>query len=398
MTIHALILEDSPVRLWAISAEERLRRQLREAGQILIVSSASDLPDSGQVLLLSCRFLFEVKTIKLLMGQSNSLLVEPDSGSVAAASVDAVNLEQAIACFSTDRGADHAPLQLIFPGDLAAFDEALKSARPPLLETVSQDRKPELENRLYGNAYKGITDLVTKFLWPRPARKAVQFAAALGMSPNSVTSIGLVLVIAACFLFLNGQYLAGLLAGWIMTFLDTVDGKLARVTVQSSKFGNLYDHIIDLVHPPFWYIYWGMSLTDFSPVLGFDQQQMYWLIIGAYVGGRLVEGIFPMLGHCGLFTWRPFDAWFRLVTARRNPCLIILTVSALLARPDLGFILVTFWSVFTTLMLAVRFLQGVFSRARGGPLESWLSESDVVNGPHAKAFRIFGSTRGAYGA
>jgi len=136
---------------------------------------------------------------------------------------------------------------------------------------VSEGRKPELENRLYGNAYKGITDLVTKFLWPRPAKKAVHLAARLGISPNMVTTLGLVLVLVACYLFLNGQYFAGLLAGWIMTFLDTVDGKLARVTVQSSKFGHLYDHLIDLFHPPFWYIYWGMSLSNFEPVLGFDQ-------------------------------------------------------------------------------------------------------------------------------
>ena len=98
-----------------------------------------------------------------------------------------------------------------------------------------------------------------------------------------VTSIGLVLVIAACYLFLNGHYLAGLLAGWIMTFLDTVDGKLARVTVQSTQVrtsvrpyhrpGSSAVLVHLLGHVP----------DRFAPVLGFDQQQMYWLIIIAYV-------------------------------------------------------------------------------------------------------------------
>jgi len=46
--------------------------------------------------------------------------------------------------------------------------------------------------------------------------------------------------------------------------------------------------------------------------------------------------------------WRPFDAYFRLVTARRNPCLIILTASALIGRPDWGFLAVTAWTVLTT--------------------------------------------------
>jgi phosphatidylglycerophosphate synthase len=42
--------------------------------------------------------------------------------------------------------------------------------------------------------------------------------------------------------------------------LDTVDGKLARVTVTSGRFGHCFDHIIDLIHPPVWYILWGRGL------------------------------------------------------------------------------------------------------------------------------------------
>jgi phosphatidylglycerophosphate synthase len=398
MTIHVLIRGESSVKLWGLSAKERLRRQLKEAGGFRLLETASDIPVSSKVLLLNGCFLFEVRTLSALKEKENSLLIDPESNQLAAVMTDTENLETAQACMSGTQGVSESSLQTVTPESLAAFNETLKSAQAPLLEAVTEERKAELESRLYGNAYKGITDLVTKFLWPRPASKAVRLAASLGMSPNKVTSIGLVLVFAACYLFLNGHYIAGLLAGWMMTFLDTVDGKLARVTVQSTQFGNLYDHIIDLVHPPFWYIYWGMSLTGLSAVLGFEQQQMYWLIIGAYVLGRVVEGIFPLLGNCGLFTWRPFDAWFRLVTARRNPCLIILTVCVIAGRPDWGFIGVTFWSVITTLMLVLRLLQGLVARLRGGPLESWLSDGNVATGPNAGAFRIFGNTRGAYGA
>ena len=398
MMIHALILGESSVKLWGLSAKERLRRQLKEAGGVTLVDSVADLPATGRVLLLNASFLFEVRTLVALKEKTSALLLHPESGMAAAAIADAPDLAGARACIEGGAAPAESALEPITPTELAAFNETLKSAQAPLLEQVTEARKPELESLLYGNAYKGITDLVTKFLWPRPARVAVRVAAAIGMSPNMVTSIGLVLVIAACYLFLNGYYLAGLAAGWVMTFLDTVDGKLARVTVQSTPFGNLYDHIIDLVHPPFWYIYWGMSLAGLAPVLGFDQQQMYWLIILAYVLGRIVEGVFPLLGNCGLFTWRPFDAWFRLVTARRNPCLVILTVCALAGRPDWGFIAVTFWTVFTTLLLVLRLLQAAVARARGGPLESWLSEDDVAEGPNASAFRVFGSTRGAYGA
>jgi phosphatidylglycerophosphate synthase len=397
MITHALVLEESPVKLWGLSSGERISRQLKAIGDVELIKPGSEMPCSGRVLLLNGHFLFEIRTLAGLLQRQNTVLTLPGDHRPAAVIVDS---GLAAACQDYIQGRTETPpdrLAYIAPDELAAFDQALLSAKTPLLELVRREKKQEMENLLYGNAYKGITDLVTKFVWPRPARTAVHIAANLRLSPNMVTSVGFVLVIAACYLFLHGHYLAGLAAGWIMTFLDTVDGKLARVTVQSSKFGHLFDHLTDLFHPPFWYIFWGMSLSGFQPVLGFDQVDMYRMIVIGYIAGRVVEGLFPLLGNCNVFTWRPFDAYFRLVTARRNPCLIILTVSAIIGRPDWGFIAVTFWTVLTTMVLFVRLLQGGVSRLSQGPLDSWLNADSIAAGRNARAFRLFGSTRGAYG-
>ena len=74
-----------------------------------------------------------------------------------------------------------------------------------------------------------------------------------------VTLVSLILVIIS-FLFLNGHFIFGLVLGWIMTFLDTVDGKLARVTVTSSRVGHILDHGMDIIHPPIWYACWASGL------------------------------------------------------------------------------------------------------------------------------------------
>jgi len=50
----------------------------------------------------------------------------------------------------------------------------------------------------------------------------------------------------------------------------------------------------------------------------------------------------------------------------------------------------------STVILLVRSLQGLFARITRGPLTSWLSEDDVANGPHAKSFKVFSGTWGAY--
>ncbi len=245
MTMYALVFEVSEVHLWGLDAGQRLRRQLNEitkasngeSEQIHWVEQAGDLPASGRVLLFNGSFVFENRTIKGVLDRPGSVLQY--EGETAAAFVDVAQAAIVIDAMRKPESKLPDDMTLISTDDLKAFDSTLRRSTKPLLEPVSPRRKAELENKLYGNAYRGITDLVTKFVWPRPAKQAVHVCASLGMTPNMVTSLGLLLVIAASYLFYHGYYAWGLLAGWIMTYLDTVDGKLARVTINSSKFGHL---------------------------------------------------------------------------------------------------------------------------------------------------------------
>src|SRR3546814_17350753 len=107
--------------------------------------------------------------------------------------------------------------------------------------------------------------------------------------PNPVTLAGLCRVFVAMYLFWTGHFGWGLAAGWAMTFLDTVDGKLARVTLNSSQFGNLFDHGIDLIHPPFWWWAWIVGVQA-SPYPLTQVDLTLWIVIGGYVAQRaLVE-------------------------------------------------------------------------------------------------------------
>jgi phosphatidylglycerophosphate synthase len=226
----------------------------------------------------------------------------------------------------------------------------------------------------------------------------VRWCARLGIAPNTVTGVGFFLMLLACYLFAIGQFALGLTAGWIMTYLDTVDGKLARVTVSSSRFGHLLDHGMDFVHPPFWYIYWGTALATVPDLWGLASSHWNMLIIAGYIGGRLVEMLFHQLGSCSIFSWRPTDAYFRLITARRNPCLILLTLSVFLGRPDWGFVAVAIWTAATTCILLLRLCQGLVVRLRHGPLKSWLSDPVRSAREHPRAYGTFAGTRRAYAA
>ena len=389
MTVAARIVGESPVTLWGLGATERLRRQLRSAG-IELNSTAE------HVLLLRAEYLFETRTISSLLAQPGTVLRCARDGGRAAAIVDAADASAVSAALLAAEAPLPTHLREMSPAELSNFDVKLRRAEPPLLEPVTQDRKGALEDQLYGNAYKGITDLVTKWMWPRPAKRIVRWCAASGVTPNAVTAVSFLLTCAAAWLFMQGHFASGLAAGWIMTLLDTVDGKLARVTVQSSRFGHYFDHGIDLLHPPVWYICWGEAFAELDFLGLMAEAEIYGLILVGYIGGRVTEGLFHLLADCSVFSWRPFDAWFRLVTARRNPCLILLTLSLLAGRPKWGLFAVALWTGFTTLVLLVRLLQAGVARAlRGQRLRSWMSEPDAAS-RHAFSYRTFSSTLGAY--
>jgi phosphatidylglycerophosphate synthase len=150
-----------------------------------------------------------------------------------------------------------------------------------------------------------------------------------------------------------------------------VDGKLARVTLTSTTLGNVFDHGIDLIHPPFWYWAWLVGLG----AVGLPLEQA-WLVLAVVVGGyvlqRVQEGLFIALFKLEIHIWRPFDSWFRLITARRNPNLILLTLGALAGRPDWGMLAVAGWTVVSLLVHTVRIVQAVTAR-RSGSLMSWLA-------------------------
>ncbi|MBK7930794.1 MAG: CDP-alcohol phosphatidyltransferase family protein [Bryobacterales bacterium] len=68
---------------------------------------------------------------------------------------------------------------------------------------------------------------------------------ALGIHPNALTLIGLLINIGAAVLLAQGRFFA---AGWVITgaaIFDMVDGRVARETNQVTRFGGFFDSVID---------------------------------------------------------------------------------------------------------------------------------------------------------
>ncbi|MDL1959103.1 MAG: CDP-alcohol phosphatidyltransferase family protein [Deltaproteobacteria bacterium] len=395
MSVYVLIFKETPVRLWGLSPRQRLKRMLEHTGVTNVVEDIRAVPPEGSVLLLRGDYLYDDRVINAMVETSNVLLMDPSGQRPVAVAAHvpsslALKAREALsgpAFTSVIPGVRSESPQTLCP----SYQRKLRKLDPPfVLPATAQDRRT-LENRLFAGAYKGVTDLVTKWVWPHPAKWATRLCVHYGLLPNHVTWTSVLLVMVAGVLFFFGLYGWGLLLGWLMTFLDTVDGKLARVTVTSSRFGNVLDHGLDLIHPPLWYIVWGLGLEKFQPgIPGLSLCILLWSIVLGYIGGRLVEGAFRWwLGNFGIFCWRPIDSYFRLITARRNPNLILLSIGAVLGRPDLGLVAVAFWTVLTTLFLVMRLSQALGTRIVSGPLDSWFSDVDLSTDNPSLSVKLF---------
>ncbi|MEY2921322.1 MAG: hypothetical protein RL261_2627 [Pseudomonadota bacterium] len=358
-----IVVGHSPLRIWGLPSEIRLQRQLKKAG------ADGDAAQAQRLVLLRADWVYDDALVRGLAGAPDDVALVTQDGAVVATSM-AAPATGAAALLAEHRAPDTA--RKVTPAQLAdGYNDALRKREPPYLMPLAQGDLPAIEQRIFAGAYKGVTDLVTLYAWPRPALWVTRQCANVGITPNQVTSVSLLLVFAAMALFWTGHYGWGLVAAWVMTFLDTVDGKLARVTLRSSPFGNVYDHSIDLIHPPFWWWAWIVGL----PAAGFSLPQasaVLAVIVGGYVLQRVEEGIFLGCFKMDMHIWQRFDSRLRLITARRNPNLLLLSASLLAGRPDLGILAVAIWTALCLVIHALRIVQAALAR-RHGPLRSWLA-------------------------
>ena len=394
MSLYWFICQESDIRLWGLTSKERMKRQLRRLEIHDEMSDVQAMSTDSSVLIMRGDFIFDERVLRSLSKEMN-LILEISTGQTSipvAAHVEASEALSILESLQTERFSEKTDLRRVTLEDLSgSFSNELRKADHPYVLPIREDNRQTLEQHLFSGSYKGVTDLVTKFCWPVPAQWVTRWCALSGISPNQVTSLSLGLVVLSGMLFGYGYFLAGLALGWVMTFLDTVDGKLARVTITSSKWGNIFDHGIDLIHPPLWYLAWGIGLTSFSPLLvDMSLAMTCWVIVIGYILGRMVEGIFQWwLGGFVIFCWKRFDSFFRLITARRNPNMIFLTASVLIGRPDIGLEIVAIWTVLSTAILLARLAMAILEKTMKGSLTSWLAEIDPVSGRDSLAVRLF---------
>lgn len=324
----------------------RLRTALRGAGGSLVVLDGATVIDP--------------RLIHFLGQQSGSCVAMrgADAGRAVALCLDPT-VADAIPADATDLRA--VADALLASGRVSVLDEAafpayidkLRRSLPYWIYTVSDAAtRCTLERQLFWDNYKGSTDLLTRYVYPPLVWPMVRFCTRFGIHPNAVTIVSIILAFAAVPLWADGQWFWGFVCAYGMSVLDSVDGKVARLTLTDSKIGNVLDHGLDQVHPPFWYYAWALGLGASSAA---DPLYMaaIWLIV-FYVADRIVLGIAKRrIGHA-LHSSTPLDERVRSIIARRNITMTIMAVALLAGAGGAGLIIVTAWQGLTLLWHGAR--------------------------------------------
>jgi phosphatidylglycerophosphate synthase len=330
----------------------RLGQILAAAGsESLLVLDASTLADPRLPAALAPRATSTVVPSREAQDRAMVLFVAGDATPVTTALAEAPENTAALGKRLVEAGSVPAFQDQEFNG----FVRRLRRTLPYYLFTVdSAARAAKLERFLFWSNYKGSTDLFTRYVYPPLVWVMVGPLARLRVHPNWVTAVGIVLALGAIPLWANGWFITGFVMAYGMSVLDSVDGKLARLTFTDSVSGNYLDHGLDMVHPPLWYLSWAYGLGIATEGWGSPLGQGAIAIFVLYVIDRLVLKIYPYVFKRAFHTHSRMDGLVRSFIARRNISLPLFTVGYLIGMGREAFFLIVAWQAATTLYHAAR--------------------------------------------
>lgn len=296
-----------PIRVVSGSGDIAARIAAASAGEVVLATTATGLVDA--------------RLYGFLAKQERDIAVT-DDGAVLARVSSTTRLEPAATDLARALNNNIARLS---QADFPSFVPKLRRHTPFYLFSVTTpDHRRKIERFLFWSNYKGSTDFFTKYVYPPLVWMLVPPLARARIHPNVVTIVSIILTFAAVPLFATGYFFWGFVCAYTMSVLDSVDGKLARLTFTDSPIGNILDHGLDLVHPPFWYCAWawGLSGGDWhAPVF----IASLWML-GLYILDRLILKIYPTIFGRGLHTHAKIDAVVRTFISRRNINLPLFTI------------------------------------------------------------------------
>lgn len=219
---------------------------------------------------------------------------------------------------------------------------------------------------LIANAQKGVLDWPARWIHPFFEDFLTEILSPLPVTPNMITVVTGIAGFYVTYLFATGQLMFGLVGALVIGVLDGVDGKLARVKMNSTRLGE-FEHILDKLVEYSWYFAIAWHLAT---VAGNALPWALASIIVLFAWAETVQGeFFRRLTGRQLDDAGRFERAFRIVAARRNTQMWLLIPFAATGTWLLGFWCIAFYAAATFFVAQARFIIRVREYASEKSLE-----------------------------
>ena len=345
-------------------------------GDILDCVAALRVASDGRILIVFAGFYCDERLLRSLAdAQTNSVLIDSDPPSIIAPLLEnsdihssdpllcaallssewlsrknraGVLVQEIASDIMTDRIAPvDAAQQQAYVGSMR------RSVRPVFFPAPSLERRPLAERLLRDATQKGVLDFPA--LVHAPIEKwLVSHLCRTTITPNQITLGTGVLGLIVTLLYACGYLWAGVLLALVIGVLDGVDGKLARLKVQTTKLGKK-EHDLDYFVETSW---WAALAYHFHAT---GQIRYAYVIFLAFFAFHVLErmakkAVQRRIGR-NLDDFSAFDRLVRMVAGRRNIYTWLFAFFLVIGAPATGFIWLCFWGMASAVINIFRALQ-----------------------------------------
>jgi phosphatidylglycerophosphate synthase len=229
---------------------------------------------------------------------------------------------------------------------------ARRELRPLWIPAPPPEQRRQAERLILDAAQKGALDLPARVHGPIETF-LVAHLCKTSITPNQMTAFCNVVAWAAAILFATGHLGWGTALALSVGILDGVDGKLARVKVQTTKGGQL-EHWLDKGYE----LAWAFALAYHFRASGALPGAFSYLLL--FLAAEGVDGLakLSVIRRYGrlIDELSPLDRAIRFLAGRRNIYVWILTVGLFVGAPAKAFVVIAWWEVASAVIHVIRAL------------------------------------------
>ena len=249
------------------------------------------------------------------------------------------------------RKIDHAKVDLVDAGKEDDYIVSMRRHLRPLCFRAPQEQnRPLAERIILDSAQNGTLDLPAYIHAPIETA-IVSLLCKTRITPNQITITGFIIGCSATVAFVTGRIGLGIIAALIFGIVDGLDGKQARVKIETTEHGKWEHHLDYLIENSWWaaiafHLWQSAQFPNASYFLALlmashllDESAKRW---AKMVTGRLLDDV------------APFDRAFRVIAARRNIYVWILACGFLLNAFPQSYAIICGWATVSAVVHLVR--------------------------------------------